>query len=272
MVKSNVTTPTTKAWYLLLCLEVKSPVDEWYQKLPAATKTDWDALEAMFIQEWTPQVAHAMSAMDRTINLVAHKLKPEDISKTAPSKGRMEHMHVIWANEILAKVKACQLEMWIKYVAQVMDNLPIPIKNSLDRSTIVDWMTFTKAVKAVDVQKIQDHLIAEKETKAKEDAVQAQLKELTAEVTRLRVRPAQTLTYQRSGQYQTHHQTTGGDGTGTMTTEGKAQYMPNTARAWQPCPPPTEDEKAEVQKNLSKYPQQLDTSAGQAAYHWQIAH
>jgi hypothetical protein len=103
-----------------------------------------------------------------------------------------------------------------------MDDLPIPIKNSLDRSTIVDWMTFTEAVKAVDVQKIQDHLIAEKETKAKEDVVQAQLKELTAEVARLRVRPAQTPTYQRLGQYQTHHQTTGGDGTSTMTTKGKA--------------------------------------------------
>jgi hypothetical protein len=80
----------------------------------------------------------------------------------------------------------------------------------------------------------------------KEDMVQAQLRELTAEVARLRVRPAQTLTYQRLGQYQMHHQTTGGDGTSTMTTEGKAQYTPNTARAQQPCPPPTEDEKAKV--------------------------
>jgi hypothetical protein len=110
MVKSNVTTPTMKAQYLLLCLEVKSPADEWYQKLPAVTKTDWDALEAVFIQEWTPQAAHVMSVMDRTIDLMAHKLKPEDISKTALSKGRMEHMHVIWANEILAKAKVCQLE------------------------------------------------------------------------------------------------------------------------------------------------------------------
>jgi hypothetical protein len=92
-------------------LEVESPVDEWYQKLSAVTKTDWDALEAAFIQEWTPQAAHTTSVMDRTIDLMAHKLKPEDVGKTAPSKGRMEHMHVIWANEILAKVKACQLEM-----------------------------------------------------------------------------------------------------------------------------------------------------------------
>jgi hypothetical protein len=231
MVKSNVTTPAVKAQYLLLCLEVESPVDEWYQKLLAVTKTNWDALKAVFVQEWTPQAAHAMSAMDRTIDLMAHKLKPEDVGKTAPSKGRMEHMHVIWANKILAKAKACQLEMQIEYVAQVMDDLPVPIKNSLDRSTIVDWMTFTEAVKAVDVRKIQDHLVAEKETKAKEDTVQAQLRELTTEVTRLRVRPAQTPTYQRLGQYQMHHQTTGSNDTGTMTTKGKAQYMPNTARA-----------------------------------------
>jgi hypothetical protein len=132
-------------------LEVESPVDEWYQKLPAVTKTNWDALEAVFIQEWTPQVAHTMSMMDRTIDLMVHKLKPEDVGKTAPSKGRMEHTHVIWANEILAKAKACQLEMQIKYVAQVMDDLPIPIRNSLDRSTIVDWTTFTEVVKAVDI-------------------------------------------------------------------------------------------------------------------------
>jgi hypothetical protein len=111
MVTSNVTTPTVKAQYLLLCLEVESPVDEWYQKFPAVTKTDWDTLEAMFVQEWTPQVAHTTSVMDRTINLVAHKLMPKDVGKTAPSKGRMEHMHIIWANKILAKVKACQLEM-----------------------------------------------------------------------------------------------------------------------------------------------------------------
>jgi hypothetical protein len=271
MVTSNVDTPTMKVWYLLLCLEVESPADDWYQKLLATTKTDWDTLEAAFIQEWTPQSAQAMSTMDRTVDLIAHKLKPEDVSRTAPSKGRMEYTHIIWANEMLAKAKVCQLETWVKYVAQVMGDLPIPIRNDLDRSTITDWMTFTNVVKAIDIQRLQDHLTAEKETKEKEDMVQAQLKELTMELARLRVRPAQTLTYQRPNQYQTYCQTTGDNSTSAMTTEGKAPYMPNTARAWQPCPPPTEEEKAKVQKNLSKYPQQPDMNAGQATYRWQMA-
>jgi hypothetical protein len=84
MIVSSITTATEKAHYLMLCLEVKSPVDKWFQGLDPVVKMDWAQLEAEFMQKWTVCQAPLRLDMEKMEDLLNHRLKPEEVSEQAP--------------------------------------------------------------------------------------------------------------------------------------------------------------------------------------------
>jgi hypothetical protein len=84
VIVSSITTPTEKAHYLMLCLEVKSPADKWFQGLDPVVKTDWAQLETEFTQKWTVHQAPLRLDMEKTEDLLNHRLKPEEVGEQVP--------------------------------------------------------------------------------------------------------------------------------------------------------------------------------------------
>jgi hypothetical protein len=81
MVLSGVETAAARARFLKLCLEIDSPADAWFQNLNQAMQTDWDQLEAVFTQRWAQRTAPAATNMEKTEQLLNHRIKPDDVGE-----------------------------------------------------------------------------------------------------------------------------------------------------------------------------------------------
>ncbi|KAH9972269.1 hypothetical protein BGW80DRAFT_1459888 [Lactifluus volemus] len=94
MLLSGITAPDAnlKAEFFMLCLDVDSPVDDWYQTLDPVIHTDWNLLAPELVREWAQPAAR--SAIGKTAELLYHKLKPEDVGTMALFRGVKQHAHI----------------------------------------------------------------------------------------------------------------------------------------------------------------------------------
>jgi hypothetical protein len=184
MIISSITTPTEKARYLMLCLEVKSPVDKWFKGLDAVVKTNWARLEPEFEQKWTTHQAPQRSDLEKTEDLLNHRLKPEEVGEQVPFWGTTEYTHIVWAEEMMALVQAHELETRHEYVYQAMSNLPKAVKDNME-GKVTDWTTFIAAVKAIKIEKLKAQAKTEKDQAERDRATKTEIDQLRAQVEKL---------------------------------------------------------------------------------------
>jgi hypothetical protein len=153
MTLSGITTSHAKADFLPLRLEVDSPAEEWHKALLAVVRQDWDRLQLAFTARWDTQPLAVKTVMQMTDDLVNYKLKPQDVRTMVPYMGRVQHAHIAWAEEILKKAKACELEGRTEYIQQVINQLPGSVRKGIQRN-FTDWTTFTNNVKVVDMDQL----------------------------------------------------------------------------------------------------------------------
>jgi hypothetical protein len=264
MIISGITTAQGKAHYLKLCLEVKSPASKWFQTLDQAVKADWDQLEPAFTQKWATHQPPQRTNLQKTEDLLNHRLKEEEVGETVPFLGTNEYTHIVWADQVQAMVQDLGIEAGFTYVHQVLNNLPSAVKDNIE-GPVTDWNTFIAEVKAVSIEKLTARAKTEKEkTKAereradRERAMKSEMEELRAQVQKLMI----AATAQQTGQGQQATRPPLANTSTSTTAAGKSRQT----RA-----PATEAEKAAVQQKLKTYPHQPDTDAGRAAYRRQVA-
>jgi hypothetical protein len=102
---------------------------------------DWDQLEPAFTQKWTMQQAPQRSNLEKTEDLLAHRLKPEEVSETVPFWGTNKYTHIMWAEEVNMMVHDLGIETRSEYVYQVLNNLPSAVKDNIE-GKVTDWTTF----------------------------------------------------------------------------------------------------------------------------------
>jgi hypothetical protein len=154
---------------------VDSVAEEWYKALPAIVREDWDQLAPAFTARWDTQPLPAKTVMEKTDELIKYKLKPEEVGTMVPHMGRMQHTHVAWAEQILEKAQACQLENRTEYIQQVLGQLPGSVSEGIQQN-YTDWTTFTSNIKAIDMAQLKTRANAEKT-----------IRDLTAMVTDLKM-------------------------------------------------------------------------------------
>jgi hypothetical protein len=170
-----------KAKYLRLCLKVKSPVDKWYQELDMAVKADWDQLEQAFAQKWTTHQPKQKLNLDKTEDLLNHRLKLEEVGEMVLYWGKDEYTHIIWAKEVQEMVQELGFYASFQYVHQVQNNLPDPVRDNLE-GQVTDWATFIVVVKAINMEKLQTRAKAEKKQEDKDRVREKEMDELRAQV------------------------------------------------------------------------------------------
>jgi hypothetical protein len=162
MLLSGITAPDAKAEFFMLCLDVDSPADAWHQALDPMIRTNWDKLEAEFMKEWAPPQQATRSDMEKTTELLNHKLKPEDVGTMVLFRGAMHHAHIAWASQIMIRVRDCGLETRAEYIHQVKGELPSSIISSMDQA-YTDWRTFIDAVMGINVDQLKEKVRMERE-------------------------------------------------------------------------------------------------------------
>ncbi|KAH9972302.1 hypothetical protein BGW80DRAFT_1252828 [Lactifluus volemus] len=156
----------------MLCLDVDSPVDDWYQTLDPVIRTDWDLLVAQFVKEWAQPPARP----EKTVELLNLKLKPEDVGTMVLFRGAKQHAHIAWAHEMMVRVRHCGLESREEYIHLVRCELPSSIIDSIGRG-YTTWSTFIEAVMAIDVDRLKERLELSKVM----ETMKARVKELEAD-------------------------------------------------------------------------------------------
>jgi hypothetical protein len=105
--------------------------------------------------------------MEKTEDLLNHRLKPEEVSEQVPFWGTTKYTHVVWAKETMVLAQALGLESRQEYVYQVMNNLPSTIKNNIE-GQVTNWTMFIVAVKAIKIEKLKAQAKAEKDQAERE--------------------------------------------------------------------------------------------------------
>jgi hypothetical protein len=245
---------------LMLCLEVKSPADKWFQNLDLAVKTDWAQLEPTFRLQWVAHQAPEWTKLEKTKDLLNHRLKPEDVGEMVPFQGTSEYTHVVWAEEVQAMAQDLEIDARSEYIYQAFNNLPTAIKDSIE-GKVMDWTTFITEVKVIKIEKLKARAKTEKEQVEKDRATRSEINELQALIQTLRLENTAP-TARQTGQVQQTTQTI------------TAQLNPNMSAAVRNhpmCPLAMEAEKTATQQRLRTYLHQPDTDAGHAMYRRQMA-
>lgn len=87
-------------------------------------QTNWNQLENVFRQRWALHAPPASTDVEKTGQLLNHRIKPEDVGKQVPFFGAIEYSHLDWAEEGLALAHQLGLESWTEYLHQVIEHSP----------------------------------------------------------------------------------------------------------------------------------------------------
>jgi hypothetical protein len=134
-------------------LATNSVAKQWFDNLPAATKLNWDLVEAAFKVRWPKEVLIAETTEKRRWKLRSEKLLKEDIGMTVMANGVEMSGQAHWVGKI--QTLAAQADdPSSTLIHSVWNEMPQLIKK-LIKSTYSAWPKFTQAVKDVSEEGIE---------------------------------------------------------------------------------------------------------------------
>ncbi|KDQ49052.1 hypothetical protein JAAARDRAFT_201186 [Jaapia argillacea MUCL 33604] len=168
-----------------------SVADQWYKALVPADLLTWATLEAAFLRRW-PEVKAVVKGEEEYVEeLMALKLKKEDLGKKVEVAGIEAWSHVAWANKIFKLAVGGKISGTKTYIAAVRRDLPDVIKDKVS-SNHADWTVFTQAVKDVEIEYIKDGAKRIKEEADREKLMEERIRLLESPTATIRTRLAQT--------------------------------------------------------------------------------
>ncbi|KAI0257968.1 hypothetical protein BC834DRAFT_976032 [Gloeopeniophorella convolvens] len=269
---SGIATPEAKAEYLADSIVTNSPADEWFNRLAQATKIDWTALVGEFTTRWTPPPAPAKTAEQLAEELTTHILAPSSIGVQVPFRGTQTYSHIAWAEEAITKARACGLESRGEYIPNVLRNMPQAIQNSITSAARTNWTTFTAAVKALDIDNLQQAARQEQERQEHLATMTRLEQQIAAKLSQLSIQP-QNLAHAnpptpRNPANAPNHVAPMGTYNPAVARPRYTSTRPGTPTQRAPA---TEDAKTALRQRLTIFPHQPDTPTGQAIYAQQMA-
>jgi hypothetical protein len=262
-------------------LQPYSVADDWFSELVEDEKKNWSDIESAFRKKWPKKKLVKKTDEEYEDEILGRKLKTEDLGKKEKIAGTDVYSHVAWADKMGTSVRGAGLEKSNSHIRQVRKELPSILREKIGTGH-ADWSKFLQAVRDVDVEYIRDTL----DMKNKEQAALDQRFRMLETVSRSPTAPLrqQLSAVTISRQPTTPTATTvnnnsnpfanpgGGQGnlrfTATPTTQ---QYNRPAQQNFNPRPPPTAEQKAELRALLNTLPHHPDTQAGRQAHQAQQA-
>jgi hypothetical protein len=250
-------------------LHSESVADDWFNALDAATRADWDLIEAAFHVRWPKLAVVKKTSTEYEEDLLGLRLKDEELGKKETIAGRETYSHIVWADKMQKLAKGAGVEAGTIYIGQVRKMLPTVIKDKVaDKHT--DWAAFLKAVRDIDVEYIKDEARELQKRRDTQRAVEARLRQLEA----LPTSPTAGIRRQMTQTISTGPGGGGGSGSGNPFeggTGGRGNLFAQAGRSYTAPArqPATPADQAALRARIASMPHHPDTQAGKLTHQGQ---
>jgi hypothetical protein len=256
-------------------LGTDSPAEEWYNDANTP-KLTWTAFQKAFETRFPCISAVKKTPIELERELVALRLRMDDLGKTEKYAGQVVHAHIAFAERALDLVKQAKIDSGVSSLWQVRDNLPEVIRDKVPESQ-TDWQSFCAAIKAIDmgvirdgVRKHNEKIQQEAKLRAEIDALKrntvpnANIPSTPTSAIRHQLRQTTISTPNSSSETKSANNTSSNPFIARSGGRGNLFNTPSTTANQRP--PPTEEDKATLRARLAAYLIQPDTAEGRAAY------
>lgn len=262
-------------------VEAGEDADVWFASLSPDRLTDWVVFEAAFVAQWPPVEKAAKEPGEYEDDLLKLRLREADLGKKVEVGGREVWAHVKWANDALKLATKAKISTTATLIRQVRRELPDVIKDNVGAKP-TDWTVFTKAVRSVDVDTIQDYIDRMARATAREEDRSRALLQSVQDLARIS-RPRAPIPIAsvkqpiiQSPQFPPGvpaqpRVLSGRPFEDSGRTRTNVFAMANTGQRSYERPPITDDERRNLSRLLELLPHHPPTAAGNEAYHRQIA-
>ena len=254
-------------------LQADSVADDWYGDLKDDEKKTWADIETAFKKRWPRKKQVKKTDEEYEDEIMGRKLKTEELGKKEKVAGREIYTHIAWADKMATSVKGAKWEKTTNHLRQVRKDLPNILREKVGTGH-QDWDAFLKAVREIDIEYIRDSM----DIRSKEQAVIDQRFRMLESLSKSPTAPLrhQLSSVAISSQPTVQNPPVVGDPFVTPSGgQGNLKFQTNPAAPRQnagrapftgPRPPPTPEQRAELQVLLSSLPHHPDTQAGRQAH------
>ncbi|KAF8816562.1 hypothetical protein BYT27DRAFT_7248182 [Phlegmacium glaucopus] len=262
-------------------LQADGVADDWYIDLDNNEKKTWAEIEAAFRKRWPRKKQVKKTVKEYEEEILNQTITTEDLAKKEKVAGREIYSHIAWADKMAKAVKGAKLDKTTTYIRQVRKELLSILQEKVGTGH-EDWDTFLQAVRDVDIDYIRDSMDIWNKSQAEQKAIERRIQFLETvsksptapirqQLATVAISKRQPLpnTADMNNPFESN---SGGQGNLRFPINPNAQRQnrANTTN-FNPRPPPTAEQKAELRTLLSTMPHHLDTQAGRQAHQAQQA-
>jgi hypothetical protein len=251
-----------------------SQADIWWNGLAASKKTTWADVKKEFEAQWPAIVVAAKSQLDYQKELLALRLKEEDVGERITVAGVSTWSHLHYHGRLQKLIQDAGVANTPVFIHQVHEGLPRVIRD-LTSPAPATWEAFLDEIKKANVDTIQDKAKREKEKKEMERAQNARIARLksrqTDPVEVLHVQMQHAILQPTNNTMQIA--TMQANPSTTPPTHRQFRYIAvnqNTQGQHPRGQPPTQEERDLMRTHVNELVHQPDTQNGQTAYKEQI--
>ncbi|KAJ7455173.1 hypothetical protein FB451DRAFT_1049034 [Mycena latifolia] len=148
------TSSADKAKAFRMYLVPGSEADDWFNTLPAATKTDMDAIDLALKAQWPSEKTVQPMQAEYGTELLKSRLTMAELGTKVKVADHEVWAHHAWANKMLCLATKAGVSKTTTYIEQVRVELPKLLRSKVDK-THTDWAAFVKAIRDVDTVELE---------------------------------------------------------------------------------------------------------------------
>lgn len=271
MHEAKITDDHEKVTRFGLYLTPDSPAEEWYVDAGSLHRV-WANFEAEFRSRFPGIQKAKKTSTELEREMVELVLKAEDLDKTEAYGGVEVETYKVHAKKLFEMAKRAKIDTGTANIVHVRDKLPEILKDKVGE-THANWRAFCTAIEDVDRTYIRDGVKKLREQEAKMDSITTQLNRVERTLARSTTHVSD-LTTQFGRTTISNAQTAPSN---TLQRQSPQQPSYNRQTGPRLSSVATEEEKAVVRANMTKYPQFPNTAEGRTSYFeqlrtWKVAH
>jgi hypothetical protein len=285
---TRITDEATKVILFGTFISVGSQADIWWGGLTAQQTALWAAIKAAFETQWPAIVVAAKSTLDYQKELLALRLKEDDVGERITVAGISTWSHLHYHRHLQKLVQDAGVANTPVFIHQVREALPCVMRD-LTSPAPATWTVFLNEIKDAKIDIIQDKARREKERREKEKAQNLRLAKLESmqtdpveilhlQMQRVTIGPANnpspitTNTQPRLASNTNMTCNTLPNPANSMSTRRQMRYVTTNQNTTQRPrgQPPTQEEWDAMRAHINKLVHQPDMPSGQAAYVEQV--
>ncbi|KAG6852606.1 hypothetical protein C0991_010535 [Blastosporella zonata] len=156
-------TDTEKIDYFSCLLVDGGPAETWFEDLPSGERDTWAHLLSAFDTRWPATRRSAKNQEEWQVELWDIRITEEELGMKVKVKGREVQAHIAWADKIQRAANA--IPDTNNLLVKVTQDSSPPSLKALVPASYRTWTTFCDAIRAINLDNLQEKMEREKHDK-----------------------------------------------------------------------------------------------------------